>query len=88
MNVVVAGAPPPDLTYPLADRRWRRRIAREMDDPTVPRRLGAWLVRRSGLRLEDRTTAERKKLELGQLIARLESGGRFSRWMARHIPRP
>lgn len=72
--------------YAVAAKR-RRKIAQTMDDPTVPHRLGSWLAARANVRLLDRTTAEQKKLDLAELIARLEAGGGFSRWMARHIPR-
>ena len=87
LNAVAAGAPPPPSVPTWSDRKQRRQIAREMDDPTVPRRLGAWLARRTGLPLADRTTAEHKKKELQALIARLEAGSRFSRFLARHARR-
>ena len=88
LYAVAAGAPQLE-TAPLPwDRKHRRKLEHVMDDSSAPRRLGAWLARRAGLRLEDRTTAEHKKQDLAALIAKLESGGRFSRWMAKHIPRP
>jgi hypothetical protein len=88
LNAVAAGAPPPSSPPRLSDRRYRRKIVHVMDDPTIPRRLGAWLAGRAGIRLDDRSTAASKQEELAALIVRLESGGRFSRWIAKHIPRP
>jgi hypothetical protein len=83
-----AGAGPPQSPPRLSERRVRRRIAHEMDDPTVPRQLGAWLARRAGIPLQDRADPELRTVELAKLISRLESGGRLSRWIARRIPRP
>ncbi len=87
LNVLAAGAPPHQDPPRLSNVRMRRKLAHEMDDPTMPSRLGAWLAARSGIPLDDRTTTEAGEKELAALISRLESGGRFSRWLARQVPR-
>ena len=65
----------------------RRKIVSVMEDPTVPRRLGSWLAGRCNIRLVDRSGSEVRKVDLAELIARLEAGGWFGRWLARRIPR-
>ena len=61
----------------------RRSIARVMTDPTVPRRLGAWLARAADLPLEDRTTRQSKAIELAELRTQLEATGRLGKWAAK-----
>jgi len=87
LHAVAADAPQPWDPSRLPKRRHRRRLAHVMDDASTPRRLGAWLARKTTVRLEDLTTPEHRLRERAALIARLEAGGRFSRWMAKRIPR-
>ena len=88
LYAVAPGAPPAHFPPRFADLRLRRRISREMDDPSEPRRLGAWIARRSGLRLEDRAPPAAKTIEMAELVARLEATGRLGRWLAKRLPRP
>ena len=87
LYAVAPGAPPTQVPPRLSDLRLRKKIAREMDDPNEPRRLGAWIARRSGLHLDDRTPTEPKPIDLAELAARLEATGRIGRWLAKRIPR-
>ena len=88
LNAVAAGAPAHPPRSGLPDRKTRRVIARAMDDPTVPRSLGAWLARRTDLPYGDRATAESRKAELAAMVTQLEESGRLGRWLARRLPRP
>jgi len=85
LYAVAPGAPPTQVPPRLSDLRLRRRVAREMDDPATPRRLGAWIARRSGLRLDDRSPNDGKPADLAELVARLEAAGRLGRWLAKRL---
>ena len=87
LYAVAPGAPPAQVPMRLSDLRLRRKLAREMDDPSEPRRLGAWIARRSGLRLDDRTRATTNAADLAELLARLEATGRLGRWLAKRLPK-
>ena len=88
LYAVAPGAPPTQVPPRLSDLRRRRKIAREMDDPSMPRRLGTWIARRSGMRLDDRSPADGKPADLAELLGRLEASGRLGRWLAKRLPRP
>lgn len=87
LYAVAPGAPPAQVPMRLSDLRLRRKLAREMDDPSEPRRLGAWIARRSGLNLDDRTRATTKAADLAEMVARLEATGRLGRWLANRLPK-
>jgi len=82
------GAPPVDSRPAATDRKVRKTIVRAMDDPVTPRRLGAWIAERAGMRLEDRATTEIRNVMWAQAIASLETSGRFGRWVASRLPKP
>lgn len=65
----------------------RRRIASAMDDPSVPRRLGAWLAAKTRLPLDDQVGRSARPQQIVDLITQLEASGRFGRWIARRLPR-
>lgn len=74
--------------------RWRgdrppncRTVTRVMDDSAPVHELGAWLARETGLELEDRTTPRAREVQLAELLAALESTGRFGKWTAKLIGR-
>jgi hypothetical protein len=85
LYAVAAGAPPAQVPPRISDLRLRRKISRSMDDPSEPRRLGAWIARRTGMRLEDRTPAVHT-VQLAELLGRLEASGRLGRWLAKRLP--
>jgi len=87
LYAVAPGAPPTQVPPRIADLRLRRKIARAMDDPSEPRRLGAWIAQRSGLRLDDRSPADMKAVSLTDLLGRLEASGCLGRWLAKRLPR-
>ncbi len=66
-------------------RQNRRRIATAIHDPTVPRRLGAWLAHRTRMPFHDRTGENTRATELARLRAELPSTGRIGRLAARLI---
>ena len=68
-----------------ADGGKRKKIAQAMDDPSVPRRLGAWISDRAPIPFDDRATEQRKKADLTLTLAQLEASGRLGRWLAQKL---
>ena len=81
------GGPPAEASPPLTDRKTRRMIAHVMGDPVTPRRLGAWIAQRAGLRFDNQATPGHRNEMWAEAIARLESSGRFGRFIASRLPR-
>lgn len=63
----------------------RRRIASTMNEPTVPRLLGAWLARAANIPIEDRTSRENQEAEVKLSLDQLEKSGPLGRAAARFI---
>lgn len=79
-------------TEPEAGRSWkrrpagaRRRIARSLNDVVPPRRLGAWLARRTGIAFRDLATREARTAELAELRAELVKTGKLGRVLVRWL---
>jgi len=51
-------------------------------DPSVPRRLGAWMSGRASVPFDDRTTKSRRAQDFAAAMAQPEASGRLGRWMA------
>jgi len=60
----------------------RRQITQSTADPSVPRRLGAWMAGRAKVRFDDRTTEKSRAQDFAEAMAQLEASGRLGRWMA------
>jgi hypothetical protein len=58
-----------------------------MNDPSTVRDLAAWLARKTGLELDDRSTPRAREIQLAELRVMLEGSGRFGRWAAKLIDR-
>jgi hypothetical protein len=69
----------------LGDRHVKRRIAHAIDDPSVPRRLGAWLADKARVPFREQSLARRRAQEISALYSQLESKGRFGGWLARRL---
>jgi len=63
----------------------RRRITAALNEPTVPRLLGAWLSKAAGVPLEDRTSREARQAETTLTLDQLEKSGPVGRVAARLI---
>ena len=81
----VFATPPPECGLATKGRR-RKTIAKTLRDPTVPRRLGEWLAQRSGLPLNDRTTAAAIGVNVEEMRRKLEASGRLGAFIARLLP--
>ncbi|MBK8475185.1 MAG: hypothetical protein IPL39_02435 [Opitutaceae bacterium] len=77
--------PPPEPGLALKARH-HKSIARTLRDPLVPRALGEWLSRRSGLPLLDRTTASAKSEQFEQMRQHLAASGKLGSWVAKLLP--
>jgi hypothetical protein len=77
---------PQAITWRTAMRpKNSRSIARVMNDGTRVRELAAWLVRATGLPLDDRTTPEAREVQLAELRTLLENSGRLGRWAGKLV---
>ena len=65
----------------------RTRIASAMNDPAIPRTLGAWLARESGVSFADLATPEARTREILALRAQLQVAGPLGRLLAGWIDR-
>lgn len=80
------------LEAPIVDQPGQkpgRRVTlqRAMHDPTVPRSLGMYLARRTGIPFRDLTVDDATRAaELAKLTEALAATGKFGRWVARHLP--
>ena len=70
------------LNAVAVDAPKRRQIAQSTADPSVPRRLGAWMSSRAKVRFDDQTTEKRRAQDFATAMAHLEASGRLGRWMA------
>lgn len=61
----------------------RRRVTAALNEPTVPRLLGAWLSRSAGVPLVDRTTPEARKADITLTLDQLEKSGPLGKVAAR-----
>ena len=62
-----------------------RTIVSRFHDPTEPRQLGAWLVRATGVSIEDQSRAAETPVDLAALQAQLEQSGKLGRWLAKGV---
>jgi hypothetical protein len=65
--------------------RNRRRIMAALNEPTVPRLLGAWLSRTAGVPIEDHTSREAREADMKLSLDQLEKSGPLGRVAARLI---
>ncbi|MGH7681754.1 MAG: hypothetical protein ACRENN_07170 [Candidatus Eiseniibacteriota bacterium] len=63
----------------------RRRIAKALRDPLMPRQLGAWLARAANVPLLDKSTPEARSFDLKALEEQLAQSGPLGRFAARFI---
>jgi hypothetical protein len=70
-------------------RAKRKRIQQTVTDPTVPRRLGAWLAARASMPFADLSAAGRnaRTIALADLLTQLEQSGPLGRVASRFIGR-
>jgi hypothetical protein len=68
-----------------ASKKERRRVARVINDPREPRRLGRWLAKRAGLPFVDRVPVSHRAEELARLKAELPKAGALGRMALRLI---
>jgi len=69
-------------------RAKRRRIHQTMTDPTVPRRLGAWLAARASMPFTDLSTSPNARtVALSELLSQLEQSGPLGRFASKFIGR-
>ncbi len=74
-------------TTPRPTRHRAQHIVHVIRDPSLPRALGEWLARESGLPLEDSLpSASAKAVDVEELRRKLEASGTVGRWLARFVP--
>ena len=86
LEAVREGAPEPGpVVWVQSQSKYRRRVTAALNEPTVPRLLGAWLSRSANVPLVDRTSPEARQAEMTQLRDQLEKSGPLGRIAARLI---
>ncbi len=75
-----------DDTATQPNKRRPTHIAHVIRDPSLPRALGEWLARESGLPLEDALpSATTRAVDVEELRRKLEASGQLGRWMAKFV---
>jgi hypothetical protein len=72
---------------PSSRRPGRRTIERTLRDPSVPRRIGAWIADHAKVPFNDRTTRMAVRADGERAIAELRESGAFGRRLADWIER-
>ncbi len=80
-----ATEPPEPVVWVRRISKDRRRVTAAINEPTVPRLLGAWLSRSAGVPIVDRTSPEARQAEMTQLRDQLEKAGPLGRVAAKLI---
>jgi hypothetical protein len=80
-----AAGPPAPQPYGRTSTKNRRRVTSVLHDPTVPRRLGAYLARVGSIPFEDRATPEAREAQLEALKEQLEKSGPLGRFAVNFV---